>query len=121
MVSTVALAADTIPPAAARKVDFTRDVAPIFETSCMQCHANGKYESDLSIETCAKLLEGGASDHAIEIGKSGQSLLIELVSGTDPDRIMPKKGKRLTAEQIGILRRGSTKARIGPRGLCCTI
>jgi hypothetical protein len=37
-------------------------------------------------------------------GKSEDSLLIELVSGVDPDNIMPKKGSRLTAEQVGLLR-----------------
>ncbi len=108
--------ADVIPPAVSRKVDFEKDVAPIFQTSCMQCHANGKYEADLSIESRAKLLEGGASDPAIVIGKSHQSLLIELVSGTDPDRIMPRKGKRLTPEQIGILRAWIDQGADWPKG-----
>ena len=30
--------------------------------------------------------------------------MIHLVSGLDPDLIMPQKGDRLTAEQIGLLR-----------------
>src|SRR6266511_5677801 len=94
----VALAAPEIPPAVERKVDFEKDIAPILSTSCMQCHANGKYEADLSIESREKLLEGGATSPAIEAGKSADSLLIQLVSGVDLDRIMPQKGKRLTAE-----------------------
>src|SRR4051794_24460640 len=94
------LAAADLPPATQRTVDFEKDVAPILSTSCMQCHANGKYEADLSIESRENLLEGGGSDAAIVPGKSADSLLIQLVSGVDPDRIMPQKGKRLTAEQI---------------------
>jgi hypothetical protein len=93
-----------IPPALSRPVDFQKDVVPIFQTSCITCHSSGKTEADLSIETKAKLLEGGASEPAIVPGKSAESLLIQLVSGQDPDRIMPAKGKRLTAEQIGVLR-----------------
>jgi hypothetical protein len=93
-----------IPPAVARPVDFQKEVVPIFQASCVTCHSSGKTEADLSIETKAKLLEGGASEPAIVPGKSAESLLIQLVSGQDPDRIMPVKGKRLSAEQIGVLR-----------------
>jgi hypothetical protein len=93
-----------IPPAVARPVDFQKEVVPILQTSCVTCHTSGKTEADLSIETRDKLLEGGASEPAIVPGKSADSLMIQLVSGQDPDRVMPDKGKRLTAEQIGILR-----------------
>src|SRR5947199_2739723 len=98
------LRAEEIPPAVSRPVDFEKDVAPIFQASCMQCHANGKYEADLSIESRERLLEGGGTSPAIEVGKSADSLLIQLVSGQDPELIMPRKGKRLTVEQIGVLR-----------------
>ena len=37
-------------------------------------------------------------------GKSADSFLIELVQGFDPDSAMPKKGTKLTPEQIGLLR-----------------
>ena len=37
-------------------------------------------------------------------GKSEESRVIELVAGLDPDSVMPQKGKRLTPEQIGLLR-----------------
>jgi hypothetical protein len=37
-------------------------------------------------------------------GHSADSRMIQLVSGMDPDLIMPQKGERLTAAQIGILR-----------------
>ncbi len=114
--ASIAVAAPEIPPAAQRKVDFEKDVAPIFATSCMQCHANGKYEADLSIESREKLLEGGASSPAIDVGKSSESLLIQLVSGTDPDRIMPQKGKRLTPEQIGVLRAWIDQGAEWPKG-----
>ncbi len=110
-----ALAAD-IPPAVSRSVDFEKDVAPIFQASCMQCHANGKYEADLSIESRDKMLEGGATSPAIVVGKSADSLLVQLVSGADPERIMPRKGKRLTPEQIGVLRAWIDQGAAWPKG-----
>ena len=92
------------PPAVSRAVDFQKDVVPILQASCVTCHTSGKTEADLSIETKEKLLEGGASEPAIVPGKGAESLMIQLVAGMDPDRVMPQKGKRLTAEQIGVLR-----------------
>jgi hypothetical protein len=56
------------------------------------------------LDTRETLLKGGDSGPAIVPGKSAESLLIALVQGIDPDSVMPKKGTRLTAEQIGLLR-----------------
>ena len=50
------------------------------------------------------LLKGGDSGPAVLPGKSAESLLIALVQGVDPDNVMPRKGSRLTPEQIGLLR-----------------
>jgi len=38
------------------------------------------------------------------LGKSSQSLVVEMIAGLDPDEVMPKKGKRLTPEQVGLVR-----------------
>lgn len=111
-----------MPPAVARPVDFEKEVVPIFQASCVNCHSSGKTEADLSIETREKLLEGGATSPAIEPGKSADSLLIHLVSGMDedPDRVMPQKGKRLTPEQIGILRAWIDQGANWPAGFLLT-
>src|SRR4030095_7045606 len=52
-------------------------------------------------ETC---LKGGESGPAVVPGKSEESLLIELVSGLNPESVMPKKGSKLTSAQIAVLR-----------------
>ena len=93
-----------IPPAATTPVDFARDIQPIFEASCVQCHARGKSKGLLSIETREDFLLGGDTGAAAVAGKSGESLVIEMVSGLDPEHVMPKKGKRLTTEQIALFR-----------------
>ena len=49
-------------------------------------------------------LQPGESGPQVSSGNSAQSRLIHLVAGTDPDSIMPKKGTRLTPEQVGLLR-----------------
>src|SRR5947207_9610669 len=93
-----------LPAAAQHKVDFAKEIKPIFEASCIKCHGRGRTKGDLSIESRETLIKGGESGPAIMPGKSEESHLIELVTSLDPDSVMPQKGKRLTLEQIGLLR-----------------
>src|SRR5256885_17257861 len=93
-----------LPPPANHEIDFSKEIKPIFEASCIKCHGRGRDKGGLRIDTRETLLKGGDSGLAIVRGKSSESLLIALVQGIDPDNIMPKKGTRLTAEQIGLLR-----------------
>jgi hypothetical protein len=49
-------------------------------------------------------MQGGDEGKVIVAGKSAESRLIQLVAGTEPDKIMPPKGEPLSAGQIGLLR-----------------
>src|SRR5215813_4102895 len=93
-----------LPPPANHKIDFSKEIQPIFEASCIKCHGRGKDKGGLRIDTRETLLKGGDSGPVIVRGKSADSLLIALVQGFDPDSVMPKKGSRLTPEQISVLR-----------------
>jgi len=93
-----------LPPPASHSVNFSKEIKPILEASCMKCHGRGKDKGGLRIDSRETLLKGGDSGPAVVAGKSAESLLIALVQGFDPDNLMPKKGSRLTPEQIGVLR-----------------
>src|SRR3954464_3720237 len=99
----VAWAAE-LPPPVSRPVDFQKDIAPLFEASCVKCHAKGREKGGFSIETRASFLKGGETGKAAELGHSKESLIVEMVAGVDPDNVMPKKGARWTPEQVGLLR-----------------
>jgi hypothetical protein len=89
-----------LPPAAARRVDFVKDVRPLFAASCYSCHGDKKHKGDLRLDRKTSALGNGA----IVPGKSADSPLIQRVAGLDPDQKMPPKGPGLTADQVGILR-----------------
>jgi mono/diheme cytochrome c family protein len=93
-----------LPPPVSRPVDFQKDIAPLFETSCVKCHAKGREKGGFSIETRTSFLKGGESGEAAKLGRSKESLIVEMVAGVDPDNVMPKKGTRWTPEQVGLLR-----------------
>ena len=93
-----------LPPPAGHAVSFSKEIKPIFEASCINCHGRGKDKGGFRMDTRETTLKGGDGGPAVLPGKSAESLIIALVQGIDPDNIMPRKGSRLTAEQIGLLR-----------------
>jgi mono/diheme cytochrome c family protein len=93
-----------LPPPASHAVNFSKEIKPLFQASCVTCHGRGKAKGGFRLDTRETALKGGDSGPALLPGKSADSLLIALVQGVDSDNVMPKKGSRLTAEQIGLLR-----------------
>ena len=75
-------------------VDFARDVKPIFQKHCYDCHGEQKQKGDLRLDIKAHAFKGG-EDHGPPIvpGKSADSVLIKFVSGADAENLMPPKGE----------------------------
>src|SRR5438552_18842285 len=87
------------------KVDFARDIQPIFIKRCFECHGPDKQKNDLRLDRKADALRGGKSGKPLFLaGKSSESELIARVTSQDPDEVMPAKGERLRPEQIDALR-----------------
>jgi hypothetical protein len=93
-----------LPVPAAHPVDFSKEIKPILEARCVNCHGHGRAKGDFRIDTRETILKGGSSGEAVIVGKSAESYLIELVMGFDPDNVMPRKGTKLSREQISLLR-----------------
>lgn len=108
---------EKLPPPADRAVDFQKDIEPLFEAACIKCHAKGKDKGGFSLETRERFLKGGDTDAGAVVGKSAESLIVQMVAGIDPDSIMPKKGSKWTAAQIGLLRAWIDQGAYWPSGL----
>ncbi len=89
---------------AAPQVDFAKDIQPIFESRCYDCHGEKKQEAALRWDQKTSVFKGGDSGPAIIPGNSASSLLIQAVTHSRSDLKMPKKGEPLSAGQIGLLR-----------------
>ncbi|MGB8168756.1 MAG: PSD1 and planctomycete cytochrome C domain-containing protein [Chthoniobacteraceae bacterium] len=90
--------------ALAAPVDFVREVRPIFEKHCYECHGETKQKSGLRLDVKAAALKGG-EEHTPNIvpGRAKESSLIEMVMSEDKGERMPPKGERLSAAQIATL------------------
>lgn len=94
----------SLPPPASRKVIFAEDIKPIIDASCLRCHGRGRAKGGFQLDTRETVLQGGDSGPVVALGRSEDSLLIELVSGVNHENVMPQKGTRLTPEQVGLFR-----------------
>jgi hypothetical protein len=79
-------------------------VKPILVSRCYSCHGSGARLGGFQLDTREAILAGGQTHPAVVPGHSERSLLIQLVTGSVPARVMPAQGPRLTEAQIDILR-----------------
>ena len=102
LASSLPLAAELeLPPPATGKVDYVKDVKPLLEKNCYECHGDEKQQAGLRLDLRQNALRGGDYGPVIVPGKSAESKLIrKLVDGDGGDQ-MPPDGE-LSPEEIGI-------------------
>ncbi|HRK15454.1 MAG TPA: PSD1 and planctomycete cytochrome C domain-containing protein [Prosthecobacter sp.] len=84
--------------------DFTRDIQPIFEARCVQCHGPEEQNGGLRYDQKARaFVQADSGHHAIVPGKPDQSELLKRVTSTHKNDQMPPKGARLSPRQIETL------------------
>jgi mono/diheme cytochrome c family protein len=99
-------------------VDFIRDVQPIFENKCLECHNPNKIKGKLLMDTAAALLKGGDTGPGLIAGKPDESEIIKrVVLPKDHDDIMPPKGGPLAANEVDVLKRWVAEGAKWPEGL----
>jgi hypothetical protein len=104
--------------ATASAVDFVKDVQPIFEAKCLECHNPNKVKGKLLMDTAANLLKGGDTGAGLVAGQPDKSLLVErIVLPKDHDDIMPPKGGPLAANEIATIKQWVAEGANWPQGL----
>lgn len=86
-------------------VDFERDVRPIFEEHCYECHGPEKRKGGLRLTNRRDaFLPGDLGIPVIEPSSADLSPLYELLVSDDPEERMPKEKDALSPEQIETIR-----------------
>ena len=98
----------------AEPIDFERDILPIFNDSCLDCHGPDEQESGFRVDSRVALLKGGDyGEPSIVPGDVAKSLLLKVVSHEDPDLAMPPDDK-LSDENIKLLKRWVSEGAVWP-------
>lgn len=107
-----------VTPAQAASVDFVRDIRPIFEARCYDCHSGDNRKSGLRLDVKSAALKGG-DNHGPDIvpGKPEESPLIHFLTTEDKDEIMPPKDGPLSGEEIALITRWIAEGAVWPDGV----
>src|SRR5580704_13681336 len=108
-----------IPVAAlAAPVDFVRDVRPVLQKHCYECHGAEKQKSGLRLDLKQAAFKGG-DEHGASIiaGQTDKSPLLRLVTSTDKDERMPSKGEPLSPAEIETLTHWIQEGAVWPDGV----
>ena len=82
------------------EVDFAHQIVPVLKKHCAKCHGGTEAKGGFSMNTRELFLES----EAVEIGKPGESRLVELITSSDPMEQMPPKGNpRLAGQEVKLL------------------
>jgi mono/diheme cytochrome c family protein len=94
-----------LPAASTNKVDFAKDIQPIFKKACLDCHGPDAQMGDYRLDKRDVALKGSGKGEVIIPGKSEKSPLIHYVAGLVKGMEMPPAGDDpLTKQEIALLR-----------------
>lgn len=113
-IAAIAIAAAWASVALATAPDYEREIAPIFAKYCAGCHNNTDTEGDLSLASFATLSNGGSRGPLLVVGKSGESLLIQVLTGKGEPAMPPEDSEAPSAEEIATLIRWIDSGASGP-------
>ncbi len=105
-----------------RKVDFAKEIYPIFADKCISCHGPQKQKGKYRMDTKEFALKPGKEGPFIIVGSSEKSPLIHMVAGLIEEGLMPppsdKPGESepLSKEQIALLRAWIDQGAVWPDG-----
>ena len=99
----------TFPTKGEEPVDFGRQVSPILQLHCVECHGANLQESNYRLDLrSSALASADFGDPPIQPGNASESPLYQFVAGIHEDEIsMPPdgEGEPLSAKEISILKR----------------
>jgi mono/diheme cytochrome c family protein len=81
---------------------FRDQISQILGQRCVQCHGANVREAGLSLATAEGMFSGGDSGPAVVAGDADGSLLVEMISGEEPE--MPKDAVALSADEVAVIR-----------------
>lgn len=85
------------------KIDFWRDVDPIFKKACYECHDAKEQKGELRMDSREAQLKGGDGGPSIIPGNSKESLTMIRIRGEGEDPRMPKKKPPLSERETAII------------------
>jgi mono/diheme cytochrome c family protein len=103
---TTSLLARTLPADEASAVNYDRDIRPLLNRHCVECHGPARQQAGLRLDTAALAISGGDSGAGLVPGEAAKSRILLAVTGeSDEASQMPLDRDPLSEPEIDLLRR----------------
>ena len=97
-------------------MDFARDIYPILQRSCFECHGPEKQSGKLRLDSRAAAMRGGKIGPALVPGQAKRSEVYRRITrAKDDDGVMPARGELLAPAQAALLRRWIDQGAVWPQ------
>jgi mono/diheme cytochrome c family protein len=102
---------------ASADVDFKKDIAPILEKSCVECHGPNKQKADLRLDTKDAAMKGSKGGPVIVAKDPEKSEIYKrIILPKGNDDVMPPKGEPLSKAQTDLIKQWIAAGAIWPDG-----
>ena len=91
-------------PVAAPAAEFERDILPLLQQHCVECHGPKKQKGELRLDAKTFALKGGHEGPAFVAGDPAKSPLFQRITSTDEEERMPAKADPLSAGEIALVK-----------------
>jgi WD40 repeat protein/mono/diheme cytochrome c family protein len=103
----------------AQSVDYTKQIAPLWDTYCIDCHSADDADGELVLDSFAALMKGGKEGAAITAGKGNESMLVKFLEGRSGrggknEFMPPGKREKLKPEEIALIKTWINAGAKGP-------
>ena len=87
------------------KIDYAKQIRPIFADTCYKCHAEKKQKGKLRLDSVEAILKGGKDGKVLEAGNPDKSdLYHRLTLPKDSDDVMPPEGDPLPKDKQDLVK-----------------
>ena len=92
--------------AAIKMPTYDKDIMPIIQKRCTECHGKDKQKGKLRLDSFAELMKGADGEPIFVAGKPGESVIHKriMLPDSDDDR-MPPKGNRISQPVADLIKR----------------
>jgi hypothetical protein len=104
--------------APAAPVDFVKQIQPLLETKCLECHNPAKVKGKLQMHSAEAFSKGGENGAIVEPGHPEKSEFIKRITlKKGDDDLMPPKSDPLPADQVAVLKQWVAEGAKWPAGI----
>ena len=90
---------------AADKVDFAKQIRPIFADTCYKCHGPQKQKGKLRLDSVEAINKGGKDGKVLEAGDPDKSEIYKrIILAKDDDDVMPPEGDPLPKDKTNLIK-----------------